>query len=99
MKAKIFNQYVDEVCDTFELSIDELFQKTKEKRIVDARQMLFYLCCKRNMTVKSIEVYMEKKGLPTAHSTIVHHYREMAVKVSNDQDIENIANRIEACVQ
>ena len=56
MKAKIFNQYVDEVCDTFELSINELFQKTKEKRIVDARQMLFYLCCKRTMTVKSIEV-------------------------------------------
>lgn len=98
MKTEIIKQYVDEICQRFELTRDEFFSKTKERRITDARQMFFYLCIERNMSLKFVENYMTKHGLTTASTTILHHSVQMKRKIEDDKDIKKIVKNIARCV-
>lgn len=97
-EGNAFKDYVSQVCKTHGISKEEMFSKTKERRIVDARQMLFYLCVKRKIRIKHIENFMEEMGLPTPHSTIIHHHTAMLKKMRSDGDIRTVAKHIASCV-
>ena len=86
MKEELFNQYTQKVMNTFGLSKEELFRKTKKRHIVDARQMLWYVCRQRPMRVVQIQEYMSNSGYNTAHSVILHGINVMSEKVEDDQD-------------
>jgi len=43
MKKEVFKEYVDKVTDHFDMTSEQLFAKKKDKPIVDARHVLFYL--------------------------------------------------------
>ena len=52
MKKEIFNNYADTIAKEFHLSLDEMFARSKKRDIVDARQMLYYLCMERPMRLR-----------------------------------------------
>ena len=64
MKNEIFNDYVENIVDLYRIPKEELFSKVKRMEVVDARQMVYYLCKKRNMSLTLIKKYIKH---PTWH--------------------------------
>ena len=47
MKKEIFVQYANAIAKRFHLELDDIFSKNRRRDIVDARQILYYLCMER----------------------------------------------------
>jgi len=109
MKAKIFNNYVEKVCELFSIdedtlftlfSIDEdtLFTKSKRRDIVDARHLLYYACYIRPMRLVYIQEYMAEKGYLINHSSIIHGIDMVTKKIKKDKDYVNVVKEIQQCI-
>ena len=78
MKRKQFNIYVRKILKEFSISRELLFTNTKEREVVDARQMLYWTCIadgefKIGTTVRM----MRENGYDIGHSTIIHGITRM----------------------
>ena len=93
MKKKIFDSYAEAVAKHFSLSLHELFRKTKKRDIVDARQMLYFLCRERPMRISSIVRFLNEYGYDVGYSTIYNGYNR-AIKNLEDEDYSSIVNQV-----
>ena len=93
MKKKIFDSYAEAVAKHFSLSPHELFRKTKKRDIVDARQMLYFLCMERPMRISSIVRFLNEYGYDVGYSTIYNGYNR-AIKNLEDEDYSSIVNQV-----
>lgn len=98
MKSEIFNKYVDRVVALFDISRESLFSKSKERSLVDARYLLYYLCHKRPMSVAYIQKYMSENGYTTKHTTILYGIRVVEARINEDNDYQRVAQSIEKSV-
>lgn len=98
MKEDVFNQYVDRVIDLFNVTREELFSKSKKRHIVDARQLLYYLCYKRQMQFVIIQKFMGDNGYEIAHNSIINGVKVIDNKIREDRDYQTIINDIEKAV-
>lgn len=94
MKNQIFNDYVERIVDVYKIPREEIFTKIKRTEVVDARQMLYYLCKKRNMSLTIIKKYMMDNGYDIGLSTIRHGIKSMDDRIINDSDYKQIINQI-----
>ena len=95
MKKKIFMQYADAVAEQFHLSLDQMFEKSKRRECVDARQMLYYLCMERPIRISYIQRFLEDNGYSVAHSTIIHGYKKAKEMIESDKDFKDVVNMIQ----
>ena len=95
MKIDVFNKYVDLITKRFGITQEQLFSKSKRRDIVDARQMLYYMCLRRNMNVCYIQEYMCKNGYNIGHSTIVYGINQVKFRIDQDNDYEPIVKSLE----
>ena len=73
MTPENFNTSVKSVSSVLQISEEQLFSRSREKPIVDARHILFYLCNKRHgMPLVYIKKYMSERGHTVHHATIKH---------------------------
>jgi chromosomal replication initiation ATPase DnaA len=98
MKSEIFNQYVEKVTELFDMRDEQLFNKTKKGEIVQARQLLYYLCYVRPMRVKDIEKYMAERGYTIGHSVVIHGIDRVRRKMEEDEDYVRVIKNIEQSV-
>jgi chromosomal replication initiation ATPase DnaA len=98
MKSNVFNKYVDKITVLFGVTKEELFSKTKRKEIVDPRQLLYYLCHKRPMSLKYIEIYMIENGYYTKNSNILYGVNAVIKRINEDEDYSKIIKEIEESV-
>jgi chromosomal replication initiation ATPase DnaA len=98
MKEQIFNQYAQRVAKLFGITEEQLFSRTKIREIVDARQLLIYLCYKRPMKLVTIETFLNNKGHKINHSTIGHSIKIVDQKITDDRDYRTIISNIENSV-
>ena len=98
MKKDIFNQYVSKVCELFGIEPDDLIKKTKHRNIVDARQLLFFLCDKRQIQKIYIEKWMNDAGFTIGHSTIIYGINRVKDRMRGDNDYVSIVKDIERSV-
>ena len=94
MKAFIFDKYVDGVENHFQLDKGDLFKKSRRRKYVDARYLLYYLCKKRNMSITYIQEYMKEKGFDVYHSAIINGINIMKQRVEDDIDLNTIIDKI-----
>lgn len=94
MKAEIFNNYVQEVNNLFGIESEELFEKSKKRRVVDARHLLYYLCYTRPMRLRYIQDYMAENGYSVGHSSILHGIDQVNKKIEQDRDYKKVIERI-----
>ena len=99
MKQDIFNQYVAQVAKMYHIDENDLFKKSRVQDIVDARQMLFYLCYTRPMPVYSIKTYMAERGLPLQQSAILNGVKKLEKHLANDPDYSYAISSIEKLVK
>ena len=62
MKKEIFDKYSKAVAKQFNLTLDEMFSKTKRQDIVEARQILYYLCKERFIQFSYIQRFLEESN-------------------------------------
>jgi chromosomal replication initiation ATPase DnaA len=98
MKEDVFNQYVEKVMDIFNISKKELFSKSKKRHIVDARQMLYYLCHTRPMKYIIIQKYMMDNKYKIAHNSIINGVKVVEGRIKEDKDYQDILREIEKSV-
>ena len=90
MKKDIFDSYAKAIASQFHLTLDQMFDKTKKREIVDARQMLYYLCMERPIRISYIQRFMEEQGHSVAHSTIIHGYKRAKEMIDQDKDFKHV---------
>lgn len=94
MKHEAFNGYVDKVTKLFSIDKTTLFSKTKKREVVDARQMLYYLCSVRPMRISYIQRYLEANGYFVQHTSIIHGIRAIKKRMSEDPDYISIVKKL-----
>jgi len=98
MKEEVFNQYADRVARLFGISKEKLFSYTKKREVVDARQLLTYLCHNRQMRLITIVNFMENNGYKSNHNTFAHAIKIINQKITEDRDYKTIISNIENSV-
>ena len=98
MKKEIYSKYKSEIVKLFRLKKGEILKKTKRRDIVDARNMLYYLCATRPMRLRDIQEYMKEDGYDIGHSSIIQGVKSMSDRIESDKDYIAIVKKIEGCV-
>lgn len=94
MKKEIFNTYANSIAKQFHLTLDEMFARSKKRDIVDARQMLYYLCMERPMRISYIRSFLAEHGYYIGHSTIMHGYKQAKTLIDSDPDYKKLIKDI-----
>ena len=94
MKRDIFDVYATAIAKKFHITLDEMFAKNRRRDIIDARQMLYYLCMERPIRVSYIKRFMEEHGHTVTHSNIVMQYKKAKKLIDNDSDFKKLINDI-----
>jgi len=94
----VFNHYVERVVDLFGITKEDFFSKNKKRSIVDARQLVYYLCAKRPMQIIYIERYMSEGGYSIAHPSIIHGITAVEKRIAEDKDYVSIVKEVERAV-
>ena len=98
MKEDVFNQYVDRVIDLFRIDREVLFSKCKKRHVVDARQLLYYLCHNRQIKFIIIKKFMADNGASVFHNSIANGIDNIKSKLEEDKDYQTIIRDIERAV-
>lgn len=98
MKEDVFNQYVDRVLDLFNMDRETLFSKSKQRHIVDARQLICYLCYNRQIKPVIIRKFMLDNGASIFHNSVVRGIKNVTLKLEEDRDYQTIIKDIEKAV-
>ena len=98
MKHEVFNQYVERVVNLFGITKEAFFSKKKKREVVDARQLIYYLCAKRPMQITYIERYMNESGYEIKHSTIIHGISAVEKRIAEDKDYVSVVKEVERAV-
>jgi len=98
MKEDVFNAYVDKVLALFKITREEFFAKDKRRDLVDARQLLYFLCSNRPMRIRYIQEYMKTNGYEISHSSIIHGIDQIRNRIEEDKDYVHIIKDIERCI-
>jgi chromosomal replication initiation ATPase DnaA len=95
MKKNIFNTYADAVAQHFHITLDQMFSPSRRRDLVDARQLLYYICMERPIRLSYIQRFLSENGCEVTHSTIIHGYKKAKELIDSDPDYANIIERIE----
>tara|TARA_R110002012_G_scaffold116482_1_gene264192 strand:+ start:1108 stop:1422 length:315 start_codon:yes stop_codon:yes gene_type:complete len=94
-KEEVFESYAQAVCDRFKVTADtQLFKKTKQREVVDARYTLYYMCRKRPMRISRIQNFMHNKGYDITHSCIIYGINQMSNMINNDEDYKDLIEEL-----
>ena len=98
MKEDIFNQYVHKITKLFGVTKEELFSKTRKRNIVDARQLLYYLCFNRQMQIVIIKDFMLHNGYKIDYPSVVNGIHKVDQKIKEDRDYKTVVRDIDESV-
>ncbi len=94
MKKEIFIQYLEAVLKLYKVPREEMISNCKKKDVVEARQMLYYLCYLRQISLASIQRYMTEQGYDPKKPPIIQGIRRTTKKVDTDDDYRIVTERI-----
>jgi len=90
MKQEVFNEVTKRVTNKTKVGKKALFTKTKKQDVVDARQILFWLCRDAGISVSYIQKYAKHNGLSITHSTIIHGVNRMTNMMEEDDYVKQL---------
>ena len=95
MKEHIFKQYLENILNYLDLSLEELFEKTKKDKVVKPRNMLYYICnVKSNMGQKEISGYLKKLDIKVSEENIYYGIKSIEKLIEKDIDYVPIINKL-----
>tara|TARA_A200000159_G_C7333125_1_gene343843 strand:- start:430 stop:720 length:291 start_codon:yes stop_codon:yes gene_type:complete len=94
IKEKVFNNLVNTVSKKLNVPKEDIFTNTKKRKVVDARQLIYYLCYQRPMRITYIKDYMARNGYEPPHSTIHYGINQVTKKIESDQDYVDLIEKL-----
>ena len=94
MKKQIFDDYATAVAEKFHLTLDEMFTSGRKQHIVDARQILYYVCMERPIRIANIKRFLKTYDFDVTHPTILHGYEKAKKMIKEDEDVSELINEI-----
>jgi len=98
MKKEVFNQYAERIADMFGITKEQLFSKTRNRTIVDARHLLYYMCSTRPMQLIYIQKFLQEEGYDTMHPPLIHGINVVTKRLREDPDYRTIVNKLKESV-
>ena len=98
MKKEIFDQYLEAILNQFKIDRSKMVSNSRKKDHVEARQMLYYLCHKRNMRLNQIQKFMEEEGYLPNHCQVHRGIKASSKLIEEDMDFRTVMERIENSV-
>ena len=95
MKKEIFDKYTNAIAKQFCLTLDEMFEHSKKRDVVDARQMLYYACMERPIRLSYIKKFLKDYGYEVQHSTIIHGYKQAKNLIDSDPDYKRMIEEVQ----
>jgi chromosomal replication initiation ATPase DnaA len=95
MKKKIFDYYAISIANQFNITLEEMFTQTKASHIVDARQLLYWLCIERPIKKSYIKTFCENNGYDVSYSTLRHGYKSAKTLIDSDPDFKSMVTTIQ----
>tara|TARA_Y100000385_G_scaffold117395_1_gene122205 strand:- start:407 stop:706 length:300 start_codon:yes stop_codon:yes gene_type:complete len=95
MKKDIFDYYANSVAKQFNITLEQLYTQTKVSHIVDARQILYYLCIERPIKKSYIKTFLQEQGYEVSHSTMEHGYKKALHLIESDPDFLTMVKDIQ----
>lgn len=99
MKKNVLIQYVNRICNLFDIKEEDFFSKSKKRTLVDARHLFFFLCSRRNILVVYMVEFMNENGHDVFRTSVTHGIKSVAKKIEEDKDYKTIVQEIELSVQ
>ena len=72
-----------------------MFENSKKRDVVDARQMLYYACMERPIRLSYIKKFLKEYGYDVQHSTIIHGYKQAKNLIDNDPDFKKMIEEVQ----
>ena len=96
MKEYIFTQYLNNICAHLGIDSSDLFVKTKGAGVVEARQLLYYLChVKRQMGLTEIMGYTSNQGFHEDQANIKRSCERVEERLNSDPDYAHIITKLD----
>ena len=95
MKEKLFEYYASSIAKQFNISLKEMFTQTKTSHIVDARQLLYWLCIERPIKRSYIKTFCQNNGYDVSYSTLRHGYKSAKILIDSDLDFKSMVTTIQ----
>ena len=95
MKKQIFDYYAMSIADQFNITLEEMFTQTKTSHIVDARQLLYWLCIERPIKKSYIKTFCQNNGYDVSYSTLRHGYKSAKILIGSDPDFKAMVTSIQ----
>tara|TARA_R100001510_G_C7642120_1_gene199717 strand:- start:53 stop:388 length:336 start_codon:yes stop_codon:yes gene_type:complete len=89
----LFDLYVRRVCAAYVISEQEMFSRTKNNDVTEARQMLFLLCYGRPMRVSKITQFVNDRGLSFHHTAVLYSIDRGMEKLIDNEDFREVVKR------
>ena len=90
MKIQLVEKYLDAVTSHSRLSKEEIFSKTKQMHIVQARRILYYLCVQKGITINELMSYLKQMDFEIPYTSVRNGIEEVKKQVQNDSDLAEI---------
>lgn len=88
------DELVDIICDQMNVTEEEFYSPSKIRRLVDTRQMFYYIAKREGTHTKYILDYMERNGRPTFHTSVQIGYHRFRQKVEENVNVRSLVNNI-----
>lgn len=98
MKKDVFNKYAELITDMFGITKEQLFSKARNRNIVDARHLLYYMCSTRPMQLIYIQQFLQEEGYDTKHPPLIHGIRAVTKRLREDHDYRTIVQKLKESV-
>jgi chromosomal replication initiation ATPase DnaA len=95
MKAKIFNDIVEEVCRANFITQEELFSKSRKRETSEARHLIFFLLQRKGIKSSHIQRMFFQNGHSMHHTSIVHGVKSIEHILTYDKSYRELLNKIE----
>lgn len=80
----------------FDITVEELFTKTKKRTSVDARQLLYYMCVRQGIELHYLITWCGEYDFKLNYSSLVNALRYMDKRIVDDRDYIRIIKDMES---
>lgn len=86
--------YLEIVLKTFDLTEEQFFSETRDREILHARHLFYYLCVTRKIRGVAVVQYMLDNGADVQSSYVTYGKDATEKRIEEDEDYYIVVNRI-----
>lgn len=94
MNEHILQSYIDNITMHYGVSQEFIFSEGQKKERTEPRQLFFYLCHVKGISIVIMQKFMSGFGFDMHHATIYQGVRRMQEKIEGDSDYNHLVERL-----